>query len=213
MDFLWFFKLFFSYIPFSCFIVPSFAHIDFSFSLPSSFSSHLLICLSFCLGCVWPCPSLPLQEVVSRLIESRLRSLELNTCSKELLFNCTSHTLMLTGLLVRTHKANTHCVWSDPKPLPCSCSLSFCYSRKRRDEWKKGELQRWRGNVAEECVSGDGPRQKMVGLWSFMCVRLQASQAEDCWAHLDQSTTSRPAIQSLFSCCFFLLIGCLFVNL
>lgn len=62
-------------------------------ALPCSFTSCLLICLSLCLGCVWPCPSLPLQEVVSRLIESRLRSLELNTCSEELLFNCSSHTV------------------------------------------------------------------------------------------------------------------------
>lgn len=68
------------------------------------------------------------------------------------------------------------------------------------------------GSVAEECVSGDRPRQTMVGLWSFMCVRLQAGQAEECWAHLDQSATSRPAIQSLFSC-LFLLISSLFGNL
>lgn len=48
---------------------------------PCSLAFCLLIRLSFCLGRVWPCPSLPLQEVVSRLIENRLRSLELNTCS------------------------------------------------------------------------------------------------------------------------------------
>lgn len=97
-----------SRIPFSCFIVGSFPHVDFSLLPPCSLSSRLLICLSICLGRVWPCPSLPLQEVVSRLIESRLRSLEANTCSEELLFNCTSHTLVLTGLPVRTHEPNTH---------------------------------------------------------------------------------------------------------
>lgn len=66
------------------------------FSL-NALPSYPLICLSICLSCVWPCPSLPLQEVVSKLIESRLRSLELNTCSEELLFNCSSHTLTLAG--------------------------------------------------------------------------------------------------------------------
>lgn len=92
-------------------------------SLPHT-ASCLLICLSLpvCLGCVWPCPSLPLQEVVSRLIESRLRSLEPNTCSEELHFNCSSHTLLLTGLLICTRKPNTRRVSSDLRPLPCSPS-------------------------------------------------------------------------------------------
>lgn len=138
-----------SCIPFSCFIVGSFPHIDFSLLPPCSLSSCLLICLSICLGRVWPCPSLPLQEVVSRLIESRLRSLEANTCSEELLFNCTSHTLVLTGLPVRTHEPNTHIhthrVWSDPKPLPCSCSLSLFLQFHGR-----GEMNEGRGNCGDE---------------------------------------------------------------
>lgn len=111
MDFLHFFTFPFfpSCIPSSCFRVSSLPHVYF-FSLnalPCSFASSLLICLSFCLGRVWPCPSLPLQEVVSGLIERRLRSLEVNTCSEELLFNCSSHTLGLAGLPVRTHEAHT----------------------------------------------------------------------------------------------------------
>lgn len=68
-----------------------------------------------------------------------------------------------------------------------------------RDEWvaprrsvcpEIGQGRRWRGD-GHLCVSG---------------------QAEECWAHLDQSAASRPAIQSLFSC-LLLLISSLFVNL
>lgn len=178
MDFL---HVFFSpCIPSSCLIVSYPSGWLFLLKFSSLFSFLLSDpSLSLCLGCVWPCLSLPLQEVVSRLIESRLRSLELNTCSEELLFNCSSHTL----LLVRTHKAHTCCVWSDPKPLPCSCSVFFLFlffifvlhGRGEMNE-KKGEVERWMGSVEEECASGDGPRQTW---WSCdrLCV-LQAGQAE-----------------------------------
>ena len=118
--------LFFPCIPSSCLIVSLRLQDDFFLLKFSSLFSCLLSdpSLSLCLGCVWPCLSLPLQEVVSRLIESRLWSLELNTCSEELLFNCSSHTL-----LTCTHTWSTYIlclIWPEATPLFLLCLFFFC---------------------------------------------------------------------------------------
>ncbi len=131
------------HIPSSCFIASP-LHIDFSlwcsflFLLPPALRNVCLsfcpsVCLSVCLGCVWPCLYLPLQEVVSRLIESRLRSLELNTCSEELLFNCSSHS-HLQGCCWYTHKKHIRAVFDLTRSHSLVLAFPFCCSWKRRDE-------------------------------------------------------------------------------
>lgn len=157
-----------------------------------------LICLSICLSCVWPCPSLPLQEVVSRLIERRLRSLELNTCSEELLFNCSSHTLTLAGCS-HVHIKHIDTVWSS-RSHSLVLALSF-FSRKKRDEWEKGKVRdKWlasRRSVHPE--TGRGRRDGATIICMLCCRQVKLRfMCGGLWACLDQSTASRLAIQSFF---------------
>lgn len=165
----------------------------FSFNtLPCSFASRLLICLSVCLGCVWPCPSLSLQEVVSRLIESWLRSLELNTCLEELLFNCSSHTLTLAGCWY-AHMKHIHTVFDLPRSHSLVLALSFSVHGSGEMNEKRGGKDEWvasRRSVRPEM--GQGRRDGAMII--CVCALLQAGQAEvhvweDClWACFHQST-------------------------
>lgn len=128
----------------------------------------LLINTPTCLGCVLPRLSLPLQEVV----EIQLKSLEVNTCPLQLLFNCSSHILTHTrAACVHTQSANTRClICFLPLPLvllSCSCS------QKRRDEWGRG------GGGLKMNASGGGVfirRWVEAGVMEFWSI-VQAGQA------------------------------------